>query len=460
MAIAKHEGFALSENDLREAILLIKTGNKAEAQKILKSLLEVDLSNIHAWVWYVETLDTLNQKIRALELCSKYNPDNERVQKGLEALKAYRDQAPLAEGQITEGVVETRQICPFCGTSNRELAKECVYCGSSLTPAPRLPQFDFSFKLPTLQSVRNFLYSFASYFRGFQNIRSWPLLIFFLPAVGLCLIGMWLVRRPASISNNNALAIGDLAKVESISVMVRAPVELDNLTKADVLALRIEEVYRYPELLYSGYEPYDRIFGDIVDGLPWWGISGHFYYGVGEQSIEGPSEESRFILNPYLLVAAEPCGRWDKNKVSEDLILRPGFLFYCPPQQLKWEPERSYAEVTYDASCVSQRNYSCFNLIAYNARDLNLSYIYVSYEDSINISKSTRPDKPYAIPQYIHHGNSCGYPGGCNNMSPATPDIDGLSVVGYPARADIWLWEEMPETLEVPPDMIFVIRIR
>ena len=454
----------MSENDLREAILLIKTGNKAEAQKILKSLLEVDLTNIHAWVWYVETLDTLNQKIRALELCSKYNPDNERVLKGLEALKAHRDQPPLADDQIMEGVVETRQICPFCGTSNRELAKECVYCGSSLEPAPRLPQFDFSFQLPTLQSIRNSFYNLASFFvnslRGFRNVRSWTLLIFFLPAVGLCLLGMWLVRRPTKMSNINKLAIGDLAKVESINVMVRAPMEFDNLTKADVLALRKEAVYRNPELIFSRYEPFEGIFGDIVDGLPWWGIAGQFYYGQGEESIEGPSEESRFILNPYLLVAAEPCGAWDRSQVSEELIRRQGFLFYCPAQQLKWEPERSYAEVTYDASCVSQRNYSCFNLIAYNARDLNLNYIYVSYEDSINISKSSRPDKPYAIPQYIHHGNSCGYPGGCNNMSPATPDIDGLSVVGFPARADIWLWKEMPESLDVTPDMIFVIRVR
>ncbi len=450
----------MSENELRQAILLIKTGNKAEAQQLLKSLVQADLNDIHAWVWYVESLSTLNQKIRALELCLKYNPGNERVEKGLAVLKSHQERSDSFGEPYIYGQAEMQQECPYCGATVNIESTTCRYCGSSLTTRFKLPSFDFRYRLPSLYTLRRMVYSLGSFFAGIGNIRSWGLLIFVLPAVGLCLIGMWLVRQPKNVDNNNALAIGDRAKVESISVMIQPPIELDTLTKEEVLGLRNQEVYRYPELLYSGYQPYSGVFGEIVDGLPWWGVAGQFYYGQGEQSIEGPSEESRFILNPFLLVAAEPCGGFDKIRVSEEVVRRPGFLFYCPAQQLIWEPENAHAEVTYSASCVSQLNYSCFDLIAYNARDLNLNYIYVSYDTSLNISKASRPDHAYAIPQYIHQGDSCGYPGGCNNMSPATPEIDGLSVVGLPARVEIWLWKEKPESLETSPDMIFSIRIR
>jgi hypothetical protein len=450
----------LSENDLRQAILLIKTGNKEEAQRLLKSIVQADLHDIHAWVWYVETLPTLNQKIRALELCLKYNPGNERVEKGLSVLKAYQAQPSLQDDQFFESYTESRRVCPYCGANIAEQAKICPHCGSDLVTRFSLPKFDLRYRLPSLSTLRNFVYSFGSFFTGIRNIRSWGLLIFILPALGLCLIGIWLVRSPGDAENNNVLAIKDLAKVESVNVMLRSPIELDGMTKDDILERRVGEVYRYPELVYSGYTPFETVFGEITDGLPWWGIAGQFYYGQGEQSIEGPSEESRFILNPYLLVAAEPCGGFDRSRVSEELIQSPGFTFYCPAQQLVWEPEAAYAEVTYNASCVSRLNYSCFNLIAYNARDLNLGYIYVSYDQSINISKTNRPNQAVAIPQYIHQGDSCGYPGGCNNMSPATPELDGLSVVGFPAKAEIWLWKKKPESFANPPDMTFVIRIR
>jgi len=451
----------LSENELRQAILLIKTGNKVEAQKLLKSLLETDLQNIHAWVWYVETLPSLNQKIRALELCLKYNPGNERVEKGLSVLKAYQAQPAIQDKPFRDTPIESGRICPHCGATIDESAAICNRCGSELTTKFRLPSFDLRYRLPSLSSIRNIFYTYVSYLRGIRDIKSWGWLIFFLPVMGLCLIGLWLVRQPENVNdNNNTLAIGDLAKVETINLTIKPPIDLDTLTKEEVLNLRVEEVYRYPELLFSSYEPSSGVFGGIVDGLPWWGIAGQFYYGQGNQSIDGPSEEARFILNPYLLVAAEPCGGFDKSRVSEELIRRPGFPFYCPVTQLIWEPENAYAEANYDANCVAQRNYSCFNLIAYNARDLNLNYIYVSYENSINISKSNRPDQVYAIPQFLHQGDSCGYPGGCNNMSPATPEIDGLSVVGLPARLEMWLWMDKPESLETSPDMIFVIRVR
>jgi len=88
---------------------------------------------------------------------------------------------------------------------------------------------------------------------------------------------------------------------------------------------------------------------------------------------------------------------------------------------------------------------------------MNLNYIYVSYADSQNITKGEKLSTAYAIPHFIHQGGSCGYPGGCNNMSPPTPEIDGVEITGYPAKIVAWLWEEEPNSIEETPDMIFVL---
>ena len=216
----------------------------------------------------------------------------------------------------------------------------------------------------------------------------------------------------------------------------------------------------YPDLIIGDYRPAHAVFGQMEDHLPWWGTLGNFYYGPGEQSLAGPAEESRFILNPYLLVAAEVHSYWDPNVISESAARQPDFPLYCAPSQLRWQPRAAQAEVSYSTQCVQQAPSRFFDLIVYNARDLNLSYIYVSYADSLNIAKFDPPTSPYAIPQFIHRGGSCGYPGGCNNMSPPTPDIDALEVTGFPAQVVTWLWTRKPASLDTAPDMVFVIHFR
>jgi hypothetical protein len=89
-----------------------------------------------------------------------------------------------------------------------------------------------------------------------------------------------------------------------------------------------------------------------------------------------------------------------------------------------------------------------------------MNYLFVSYADSLNITKPDTPTAPFANPQFIHQGSSCGYPGGCNNMSPYTPEIDNLEIMGFPAQVIIRLWESKPASPEESPDMVFVIRFQ
>jgi hypothetical protein len=283
-------------------------------------------------------------------------------------------------------------------------------------------------------------------------------LILLLGLIAAVLLVPRLLSKPPP--NDNALNLGQAAPSSEIDLVIRPPIDFDFMTKDQVLQLRSEAVYWYPDLIVGEYKPAESIFGQIVDGLPWWGVAGQFYYGQGDESIEGPAEESRFILNPFLLVAAEPHTFWDRSVVSETQIRKPGFTFYCEPTRLRWRPQAASAEVHYSAECAARLGYGYFDLISYNARDFNLNYIYVSYSDSVNINKSPQPTGAYAIPHYIHQGGSCGYPGGCNNMSPPTPPIDALEITGYPAQVVIWLWRDLPDSPDESPDMVYVIRIQ
>jgi len=279
----------------------------------------------------------------------------------------------------------------------------------------------------------------------------WPLIIL-LGAFTVFLIILWVVLKPQP--NRNVLAIGEEGNSEYVSLHIQPPTELDFLSKTELLRLRSLAVQQYPELLAADYVPDKSIFGQIVDGLPWWGIEGQFFYGNGENSIAGPSEESRFFLNPYLLVAADFYDWWAGKITENDLA---DFSLTCLPYSLDWWPEETIAEATYDARCVERGQNYTFDLIAYNARDMNMNYIFVSYPNSTNIGKINIPTAAYKNPQYIHQGGSCGYPGGCNNMSPSTPEIEGLEILKLPAQVIIWLWEEKPTSPEQLPDMTFVL---
>jgi hypothetical protein len=287
-----------------------------------------------------------------------------------------------------------------------------------------------------------------------RKCNLWPV-IALLGLLAACLIVLWIIRLPKP--NRNVLAIGEIAKVESVNIEIQLPIELDWRSKRQVLQLRIAAVRRHPELLASEYIPDEYVFGRIVDGLPWWGMEGQYFYGKGEMSIAGLSEEARFILNPYLLVAASMYDWWQGRIAETELSTYP---LTCHSHDLRWWPQEARAEVAYDAECVKRGQNYRFIIIAYNARDFNLNYIFVSYQDSLNITKTEIPAIPLANPQFIHQGNSCGYPGGCNNMSPYTPEIDGLEITGLPARAVIWIWKHKPASTEQTPDMTFVLHFR
>lgn len=237
--------------------------------------------------------------------------------------------------------------------------------------------------------------------------------------------------------------------------------KLNFLKKSDILDLRNKYVNEYPELLTGAYKPSEAIFGQIEDGKPWWGILGISYYGPGQNSIEGPAKDSRYIFNPFLLVALSEPGA----HIVNDPSLAP--IPICPkPISLVWEG-RSKAVATYEAGEFLRLQFKYrypdagkneFDLIAYNARDFGFNYLYIDKNRSHNVPPDNNQG-PVQIQQMLHCGGSCGYPGGCNNMSPYQADLR-VRISSLPATLYIKLWRDKPAGTDADADMIFIIEIR
>jgi len=73
----------MNSNDLQQAIVFLKAGKKAEAQRLLQIVIRSNPHNETAWLWYVDTLSTDAERTQALTWCLKFNPNSDAARKGL-----------------------------------------------------------------------------------------------------------------------------------------------------------------------------------------------------------------------------------------------------------------------------------------------------------------------------------------------------------------------------------------
>jgi hypothetical protein len=273
--------------------------------------------------------------------------------------------------------------------------------------------------------------------------------------------------------SSNSLALGGTDDRQGpVDIPINPPGNLSFKSKAEILAARSKLVERCPALLRKPYTPMGAIYDPIEDHRPWWGMQGTFIWGAGKRSIEGVAEESRFLLNPYLLVGANSGTAlvWNKDKIDDADLKDSSFPYCWLPDSLHFYPDQALVQTTYNITAfnkeLSDRQEKLtvkltetmkFGLIAYNARDFGYNFIYLDPAKSMNITAKIKTDRPTLIRQMIHCGTSCQYPGGCNNMSPAQPGIDEFDCSELPARANIRLWKEPPLSIESKPDLTVFI---
>jgi hypothetical protein len=77
----------METNLFEHAVEQAKAGRRAEARVLLKEVLEAEPTNEMAWVWYSDCVDTIEERIEALETCARLIPDAKHARAGLTALK-------------------------------------------------------------------------------------------------------------------------------------------------------------------------------------------------------------------------------------------------------------------------------------------------------------------------------------------------------------------------------------
>jgi len=288
----------------------------------------------------------------------------------------------------------------------------------------------------------------------------------------LATAGLWLhmerhtiedasLRQVLPRIDSSKLLLGEKAAGMGVAgIFVHEPEEFDYKTRTEILELRSQEVRKYAHLIEGDYKPSETLFGQITDGKPWWGLTGQYCNGPGERSIEGLSEESRFLLNPFLLLGVNEIYAWT--------VEGPCFPVYPRVLSLIWDAPQRTATVVYDMNRYFKeldrlpvRYYKpAFYPVNYNARDFGLNYFVLSRAGTSRITMVNHDSlftEPSDMRAFIHTGGSCGFPGGCNNQSPLESHLD-FRVDGLPAVMEWKLWEERPSDIQQPADFIYRIR--
>jgi len=246
---------------------------------------------------------------------------------------------------------------------------------------------------------------------------------------------------------------------KAVHMAINPSIELDYKSKAEIYEIRKKYVNQYPELAPKYYKPSEAVFGQIVNGKPWLGEVGASINGFGLKVIEGMSEEARYLVNPYLLVAVD-----SMYMFSCDRHFARNTLAYPIALEMFWE-SRTVVHAYFDVSTFIDRTIRCnYNssqldklfLIAYNARDFGYNYLGVDLAQSENILHFGATGTPAHIKQFIHLGDNCGHYSGCNNMSPAQPELF-MPYTKLPAKAHVKLWKKKPRSINDTADFTFVI---
>ncbi len=281
-------------------------------------------------------------------------------------------------------------------------------------------------------------------------------------------------------TKKNSLILGKKNPGKIVYVPLFESQDLSTFNTVALSELRTKIVQQFPQLVTEPYKPSASVFNGIKEGSPWFSLQGFFYSGPGEQSVQGPSAEGRYILNPLLLVGADLWGlsiwtegnlKWDREKVSAAKLSVPPVRLYPHPLNLTYLPQERRAEVTYQASLFlyetkdwvlapldkSQIN---FGITAYNARDFGYRFIYLSPK-SENIEAPKLKKSPLPITDFLSfQGSLCGNSSGCNHRNSPMPQLDTIKVTALPAKAVFDLWRGPPEDASTPAHFSFTIIIK
>lgn len=252
------------------------------------------------------------------------------------------------------------------------------------------------------------------------------------------------------------------------NISINEPIELDFMSKQQVFDIRKKYAAMYPTFIHANYTPSDIVFGRIEDNKPWWGLIGQNYYGPGQHSIDGLSEETRFINNPLLIFTLD-------SQFGIATVNLNGPNLFPKPISINFNPSQRTITAVYDISGYNIaadnflmanarehfKNSNEYQLSGLNARDFGYNFAYADSEQNIafddinnNLTTDIQP-----IQDFLHTGGSCEYPGGCNNGSPRQTYFE-FKTLATPAKIGIRLWKQMPRDKYAPADLYYIVIVQ
>lgn len=253
--------------------------------------------------------------------------------------------------------------------------------------------------------------------------------------------------------------------IKNYSQGCSAPISLSGKSKKEIYDIRKDYV-RSSIFANEDYEPSEEVFGQIESGKPW--ISANVCKDPKTHNMRttGASEESRFIVNPNVLVALEYPFSYsnypDEDWCADDTI-------NMLPEILEYDGYKKEIKVYYRRLPFSTNDdFSFYQFNGLNARDLGYRYAYVDmakssfkpvFTDSDNIGT-----RAVEFRNFLHLGGSCGVEGGCNNGSPRQTYLEfKQSETDYSySNGEIYikLWRKEPSSVEDEADIVEKIIIR
>lgn len=236
----------------------------------------------------------------------------------------------------------------------------------------------------------------------------------------------------------------------NIGLNVNPVSDYDNLSKEDIYSLRKKYVSE-SLFSYNGYEPSEEVFGQIQSYKPWYGLtySGCIVNTIGTNKvIEGPSEESRFVNNPNMLVGIV--------SGAQDVPLGHSVCFdkdfWAMPESM------SYDSTTKTITAIYNFRYKGYYILTgINARDFGYRYVFADKVENFKFRNTPNiSEQVFEFVDYIHLGGSCKFNDGCNNGSPHQRYLD-FTFDDFPAELHIKLFRERPSTTHVTPDINYKI---
>lgn len=253
-----------------------------------------------------------------------------------------------------------------------------------------------------------------------QNII--PIFLIILAGVFLICTSNIFSKKSNEIQPQQEPSVVDIEPLQTSSVInipVNEPTELSYKTKDEIYELR-KHFFDLSIFKNSKYKPSEEVFGEIESSKPWVANDVCKDEETNMVKIDGPSEESRFINNPALLVAIEypfyfsryPSISWCTDR-STTLI----------PSEISYNGELKEIDVTYDKlPFTTQGNDSFYMFNGLNARDLGYKWAYIDLSKTtydIDFSEEENiSNQVIEFQNFLHLGGSCRHESGCNNGSP------------------------------------------